>query len=42
MSEVARFSTGVGHYTQLVWADTEELGCGVVHYQVRRTFQSFV
>ena len=31
-----RFSSGAGHYTQVVWADTEELGCGMVHYQVRR------
>ena len=23
-----------GHYTQLVWADTEELGCGLTHYKV--------
>ena len=30
----ARFSYGAGHYTQVVWADTEELGCGMVHYKV--------
>ena len=29
-----RFSPGTGHYTQVVWAATEELGCGMVHYQV--------
>ena len=23
-----------GHYTQLVWADTEELGCGLTHFKV--------
>ena len=31
----ARFSYGAGHYTQVVWADTEELGCGMVHYTVQ-------
>ena len=30
-----RFSYGAGHYTQVVWADTEELGCGMVYYNVR-------
>ena len=23
-----------GHYTQIVWADTGELGCGFTHYKV--------
>ena len=23
-----------GHYTQLAWANTEELGCGIVVYKV--------
>ena len=27
------FNMGMVHYTQLVWADTEELGCGMVHYK---------
>ena len=22
-----------GHYTQVVWAETEELGCGMVYYK---------
>ena len=30
------FDYGTGHYSQVVWANTEELGCGMVHYQVRR------
>ena len=30
------FDYGTGHYSQVVWADTEELGCGMVHYQVRK------
>ena len=29
-----RWNSGAGHYTQVVWADTEELGCGMVHYKV--------
>ena len=31
---VVRMSPGVGHYTQLVWAVTEELGCGLVDHEV--------
>ena len=29
----SRFSYGAGHYTQVVWAETEELGCGMVYYK---------
>jgi len=28
-----KFTSGTGHYTQLVWADSEELGCAVVYYK---------
>jgi len=28
-----KFSWTAGHYTQLVWADTEELGCAVVYFK---------
>ena len=28
-----RFGGGTGHYTQIVWAKTDELGCGLVHYK---------
>lgn len=28
------FNSGTGHYTQVVWAKTEELGCGMVYYKV--------
>eukprot|EP00092_Neocalanus_flemingeri_P016210 GFUD01017545.1.p1 GENE.GFUD01017545.1~~GFUD01017545.1.p1 ORF type:complete len:219 (-),score=53.51 GFUD01017545.1:68-724(-) len=28
-----KFSSGAGHYTQLVWADSEELGCAVVYFK---------
>lgn len=27
------FSYGAGHYTQMVWADSSEVGCGLVYYQ---------
>ena len=30
---VSRFSPGANHYTLMVWADTEELGCGMVYYR---------
>ena len=31
---VFRFSSGTRHYTQMAWADTEELGCGMVHHKL--------
>ena len=27
-----------GHYTQVVWAETEEIGCGFTYYNVGLTF----
>lgn len=27
------FSHGIGHYTQVVWAEAEEVGCGMVYYK---------
>ena len=30
---VFRFTPGSENYTQIAWADTEELGCGMVHYR---------
>merc|ERR1719427_1079418 len=27
------FSSGTGHYTQVVWADSEELGCALVYFK---------
>jgi len=27
------FSYGAGHYTAVVWAETEEVGCGVTYYE---------
>jgi len=26
------FNSGAGHYTQVVWADTDEIGCGYTYY----------
>ncbi|KAK9882206.1 hypothetical protein WA026_019718 [Henosepilachna vigintioctopunctata] len=26
------FSSGTGHYTQMVWADTDNVGCGYAYY----------
>ena len=31
---MCRYSEGAGHYTQVVWAETEEVGCGFVYYTV--------
>ena len=36
LTELLRYKSETGHYTQLVWAATEELGCGMVYYQVRQ------
>jgi len=27
------FDSGAGHYTQVVWAETDEVGCGMVYYR---------
>ena len=29
-----RFNKGAGHYTQVVWAETAEVGCGAIYYEV--------
>ena len=31
---LTRFDYGTGHYTQVVWAETDRLGCGMVYYEV--------
>ena len=31
---MSRGSSGTGHYTQLVWAETDRIGCGSVYYRV--------
>ena len=37
-----RSNPGTGHYTQVVWADTEELGCGMVYYQGDSFFETLI
>ena len=32
------FDYGAGHYTQVVWAESEELGCAVVYFKVCLTW----
>jgi len=32
------FSSGTGHYTQMVWSNTDRLGCGQVTYDSRNGF----
>ena len=31
-----------GHYTQVVWADTEELGCGMVYYKGAQYYETLI
>lgn len=31
----------IGHYTQVVWADTAEIGCGIVHYEIEYSGRFF-
>ena len=39
---IFRFSSGIGHYTQVVWADTEELGCGMVYYKGAQYYETLI
>lgn len=36
------FSYGAGHYTQVAWADTEELGCGMVYYKGTQYYETLI
>jgi len=36
------FSYGAGHYTQVVWAESEELGCGMVYYKGSSFWETLV
>ena len=38
----SRFSYGAGHYTQVVWAESEELGCGMVYYKGSSFWETLV
>ena len=39
---MSRGSSGTGHYTQLVWAETDRIGCGSVYYRGTLFFICFV
>lgn len=36
------YSSGIGHYAQIVWGDTEEVGCGLVYYKSDGWYTSLV
>merc|ERR1712055_649576 len=36
------YTKSTGHYTQLVWADTDEVGCGLVYYKNGRMNEVFL
>ena len=36
--EPFQFSSATGHYTQLVWAETDRVGCGATSYKDGRWF----
>jgi len=36
------FNSGTGHYTQVVWANTEKVGCGVTYYKDGSWYRSLV
>jgi len=36
--EPFKFSAAIGHYSQLVWADTDKVGCGITSYQDGKWF----
>ena len=38
----SRFNKVYGHYTQVVWAETEELGCGMVYYKEGSQWETIV
>lgn len=37
-----KFSHGAGHYTQVVWAESDEVGCGQVYYKDGRWYKSLI
>jgi len=36
-----RFSSGTGHFTQMVWAKTRFIGCGFVSYMSGKYFKQY-
>merc|ERR1719445_29496 len=36
------FSYGAGHYTQVVWAETTEVGCGYTYYKDGRWYKTLI
>jgi len=36
------FTSGTGHYTQVVWAETTRVGCGSVHYKDGSWYKSLI
>ena len=37
-----RFSSGVGHYTQIVWSATRFIGCGAISYKGGRWINNYI
>merc|ERR1711936_38470 len=37
-----KFNSGNGHYTQVVWAESEELGCAVVYFKDSNWYKNLV
>merc|ERR1712002_866164 len=37
-----KYVEGTGHYTQVVWADTEAVGCGLVNYKDGSWYKTFI
>lgn len=36
------FSAATGHYTQVAWASTTKIGCGLVTYKSGRWFNNYI
>jgi len=37
-----RFTNDIGHYSQMVWADTEELGCGMIYVKENASLKTYL
>jgi hypothetical protein len=38
--EICRFSVVTGHYSQMIWADTNRVGCGFTSYRDNGTLET--